>query len=237
MNIFGIGLPEMGIIGIIALLIFGPDKLPEVMGQAGKLVRDFRGMTANLTGEFEKTMAEARDIGNSIQKELGGMTKEVNNVTNSVRRDLDKSTSTATPAVTSGVTRSANKPAPKAGTGTTTTGTMTSPASAFTSGLPGVVVNQKASKEDPIVDVSLFEIAPVERKSRARRATPTALSSFSLAPLDGDDAALADARANGDLFGDVTPVAAAANPVSTTDDAIKRARDRRRSAGYARQYA
>ncbi|MGI8403469.1 MAG: twin-arginine translocase TatA/TatE family subunit, partial [Thermomicrobiales bacterium] len=31
MNIFGIGLPEMGIIAVVALLIFGPEKLPEVM--------------------------------------------------------------------------------------------------------------------------------------------------------------------------------------------------------------
>jgi len=30
MNIFGIGLPEMGLILLIALLVFGPKKLPEI---------------------------------------------------------------------------------------------------------------------------------------------------------------------------------------------------------------
>ena len=39
----GLGLPEMIIIGIIALLVFGPKKLPELGSGLGKAIRDFKG--------------------------------------------------------------------------------------------------------------------------------------------------------------------------------------------------
>lgn len=38
-----LGLPELIIIGIIALLIFGPKKLPELGSGLGKAIRDFKG--------------------------------------------------------------------------------------------------------------------------------------------------------------------------------------------------
>ncbi|MGC4107563.1 MAG: twin-arginine translocase TatA/TatE family subunit [Thermomicrobiales bacterium] len=256
MNLFGIGLPEMGIIAVVALLIFGPDKLPEVMGQAGKMVKDFRSMTAGLTGEFEKTIAEAKEIGNSITKEVGGMSKEVNAVTNSVKKDLGSKTTT--PAPKKGMTSasatkkagttstsatkasSASKPTAKASTSSTTTkapakaataSSSTATASATTAAPTTVTPpTPKASREDPIADVSLFEPAPIERKPRARRATPTTFAKvdvFASAP-DGDDARIADALANGD------PITI---PAPASDDALVRARQRRQSAGYARQSA
>jgi len=42
MNIFGIGLPEMGLILLIALLVFGPKKLPEIGRSLGKTIRGFQ---------------------------------------------------------------------------------------------------------------------------------------------------------------------------------------------------
>ena len=38
----GIGVPELIIVGIIALLIFGPKKLPELGKGLGKSIRDFK---------------------------------------------------------------------------------------------------------------------------------------------------------------------------------------------------
>ena len=38
-----LGLPELIIIGIIALLIFGPKKLPDLGAGLGKAIRDFQG--------------------------------------------------------------------------------------------------------------------------------------------------------------------------------------------------
>ena len=59
---FGIGYQEMFIILVVALVIFGPSRLPEMAGQVGRWVRDFRRMSADLTGEFEKTFAEVDEV-------------------------------------------------------------------------------------------------------------------------------------------------------------------------------
>jgi sec-independent protein translocase protein TatA len=39
---FGLGLQELGIILVIALVIFGPTKLPQIGSGPGKAIRDFR---------------------------------------------------------------------------------------------------------------------------------------------------------------------------------------------------
>jgi len=242
MNLFGIGLPEMGVLGVIALLIFGPDKLPEVMGQAGKLVKDFRNMTSGLTGEFEKTMAEAKEMTNGLSKELGGMAKEVNSVSNSVKKDLNKATGTNT---TTNKVRPASKSSDPKASGMAKSGSTSgtskprtvaqAAASTNKSGSSKIVpATPKASKEDPIADISLFDVTPVERTSRARKATPSVIGDptprLELVPQDGTDAELADALAHGDVV--------ASSTVTTSDvvvdDALARARARRRSAGYAK---
>jgi sec-independent protein translocase protein TatA len=39
---FGIGVPELIVILVIALVIFGPGKLPEIGSALGKGIRDFK---------------------------------------------------------------------------------------------------------------------------------------------------------------------------------------------------
>ena len=49
---FGLRTPELLIIVVIALLLFGPKKLPELGAGLGKSIRDFKKAMA---GEDEKT--------------------------------------------------------------------------------------------------------------------------------------------------------------------------------------
>ena len=220
MNIFGIGPMEMGVIAVIALLIFGPSKLPEVMGQAGKMVADFRKMTAGFTGEFEKTMAEAKELTSGITKELGGVSKQVNSVSNSVKKDLagnkKATTSTTKPSTTTKTTTAA-----KSGTSTTakaSTSTTSSATKSTTAAKPAKPPTPVSSREDPTADFSLFEPDVVERPRRTRTAAPAAISD--LLPRE--------------LFVEVAAGTSEVATGTTASDPLERARQRRRNAGYGR---
>ncbi len=50
---FGIGVPELILILIIGLVVFGPGKLPEVGRAVGKSIREFKKATTAVTEELE----------------------------------------------------------------------------------------------------------------------------------------------------------------------------------------
>jgi TatA/E family protein of Tat protein translocase len=56
MNVFGMGPAEILLILVLALIVFGPGKLPEIMGQIGRAVRDFQKATSELSNEFQRTL-------------------------------------------------------------------------------------------------------------------------------------------------------------------------------------
>jgi Tat protein translocase TatB subunit len=54
---FGIGAQELILLMVMALIIFGPQRLPEIAAQVGKAIRDFRRMSDDLTGEFQRSLS------------------------------------------------------------------------------------------------------------------------------------------------------------------------------------
>lgn len=64
MNIFGIGLPEMALIMVIALLVFGPKKLPEIGRSMGKAIRGFQDASRDFENEFKR---EAEQIEQAVK--------------------------------------------------------------------------------------------------------------------------------------------------------------------------
>ncbi len=61
MNVFGIGLPEMALIMVVALLIFGPKKLPEIGRSMGKAIRGFQDASREFQNEFQKEAAQLEE--------------------------------------------------------------------------------------------------------------------------------------------------------------------------------
>ncbi len=58
MNVFGIGLPEIAVIGAIALIVFGPKRLPELGRSLGKTLKGFQVASTEFEKEVQKAMAE-----------------------------------------------------------------------------------------------------------------------------------------------------------------------------------
>ena len=57
---FDVGVPELVLILVVALIVFGPSKLPEVGTSLGKAMKEFRSATQGLTEEIE---AAKRSVG------------------------------------------------------------------------------------------------------------------------------------------------------------------------------
>ena len=66
---FGLGVPELMVILVIALVIFGPSKLPQIGSGLGKAIRDFKkGVTENNDDEAAK---EAKKANKGVQDRGG----------------------------------------------------------------------------------------------------------------------------------------------------------------------
>ena len=72
MNIFGVGLPEVTVILILALLIFGPKKLPELGKQLGKTLKSLKKASNEFQNEIDQVInePEKEDLPKSSQKNL-----------------------------------------------------------------------------------------------------------------------------------------------------------------------
>ena len=69
MNIFGVGLPEVTVILLLALLIFGPKKLPELGKQLGKTLQSLKNASNEFQNELNKAVNEPENNKTNIMME------------------------------------------------------------------------------------------------------------------------------------------------------------------------
>ncbi|MBI3980142.1 MAG: twin-arginine translocase TatA/TatE family subunit [Chloroflexi bacterium] len=70
MGVFGIGPMELILVLIVALVVFGPQRLPEMAAGVGRAVREFRKMSAELTAEVSKVTEELTEIQKTVTHEV-----------------------------------------------------------------------------------------------------------------------------------------------------------------------
>ena len=65
---FGIGMPELMVIAVIALLVVGPKKLPELAKTLGKGLAEFRKVATDATDTIKETLHTEE-----LQKDMNGL--------------------------------------------------------------------------------------------------------------------------------------------------------------------
>ncbi len=76
MNIFGVGLPEMAVIGALALIIFGPKRLPELGRSLGKTLKGFQQASTEFEREIQKAISEPESFETEKELDTTGLPKQ-----------------------------------------------------------------------------------------------------------------------------------------------------------------
>jgi len=97
---FDIGFLEMMTIGIVALLVIGPERLPEVAAKVGRYVgkaqRFVRGVRSDISrelesGDLKKLIGDQKDQIDELRKMVTTATKDIETSTSGAFKDAEKS--------------------------------------------------------------------------------------------------------------------------------------------------
>jgi Tat protein translocase TatB subunit len=101
MNILGIGPAELIVIFIIALIVFGPGKLPELARTLGKAMRELKRMSLEVTAEFAKELQDVEAISREMQ-ETTETIKQAADIKRTLVESVEPALPSAGPSIDSG---------------------------------------------------------------------------------------------------------------------------------------
>lgn len=84
---FGIGLPELFLIGLVALVVVGPKNLPQTLRAIGRAVREFQRASRELRQEagFDEVVDE---VTRPLREGLSGIEEDMRSTVDDARRTM-----------------------------------------------------------------------------------------------------------------------------------------------------
>jgi sec-independent protein translocase protein TatB len=120
MQMFGIGILELMVILILAVIVVGPDRLPAVAADLARWIRqartyaryamrDFNSVVSELEKEANVSRDDWKEIASVVTRHTGDLSKELNKVTRDIEDagDLDAAKTIPETAATNGTTNGA----------------------------------------------------------------------------------------------------------------------------------
>lgn len=90
MNFFGVGPLELGLIMVIAVIVLGPERIPEVAVQIARAVKFLRGYATEATADIRAELADLTKEYEEMRKELDGFRKGVQKDVTSIADEVDR---------------------------------------------------------------------------------------------------------------------------------------------------
>ena len=93
---------ELILIFVIALLVFGPKKLPEIGRSVGKALREFKKTSDEIKGRIEEEIeaSEIKDIRKDIQSSVDDIKSGVKSFQDDIKKDIETHETGEGPKVT-----------------------------------------------------------------------------------------------------------------------------------------
>lgn len=115
----GVGLPQLLLVLLVAMLVLGPERLPEVARQLARGIRTLRSYATEVQGQFEGELGDLRSEFLDIQRDLtsihgdlrGGLV-ELDSSVRSVQTEMNSAFSTASTPLAAAGTPEIDEPAP-----------------------------------------------------------------------------------------------------------------------------
>jgi len=92
MNFFGIGLPEMIVVSVIAVIVLGPERFPQAAVQLARAIKFLRGYATENTKDLRAEFAD-------LTKEYESMREELLEVRRAVGSGIASATTAMTQAI------------------------------------------------------------------------------------------------------------------------------------------
>lgn len=161
---FGIGIQELILIAIVALIVLGPERLPATFREIAKFIRQVRNMTSEFTTQFGDDFKALEDLDprRILQRELASIDEEEQAKENTVK---GKSTPVKTTTATTPKPTPAKATTPKTTTPTTssTAKSTTTTAKPTTSTTAQSTTAATATSTTSATDTTTDKAAPAEQ--------------------------------------------------------------------------